>query len=146
MWSSSTRWTCVTQSRCYCCAGWTLLITPCCSITHWTMKCQVLPPPTPLLFNFPVWMHGSFPSDFTHQNVTIYNNIDVVIFQCLDVSIGTRLLLNGSSLVTSISAITCTALRVTTHCHCHWLYSTCPGAKGLSFWAVDEDRHRDKWY
>lgn len=43
MSSSSPPWTCVTRSWCYRCASSAPLIAPCCSITHFTMKCQVLP-------------------------------------------------------------------------------------------------------
>lgn len=62
---------------------------------HYTFHYEMSNHPTPFfnqIVHFPVWMHGSFPSDFTHRKVNVYDNIDTFVFQCLDLSVDTLLL------------------------------------------------------
>lgn len=62
---------------------------------HDTFHYEMSNHPTPFfnqIVHFPAWMHGSFPSDFTHQKVNVYDNIDAFVFQCLDLSVDTLLL------------------------------------------------------
>lgn len=87
---------------------------------HYTFHYEMSNHPIPFfnqIVHFPVWMHGSFPSDFTHQKVNVYDNINAFVFQCLDLNTFTILVLwCGSSSDTSLSFLSSFTL-----------HSVCPG-------------------